>query len=51
MDYLQNDLATAQQSYNEAVGSKDAYLDNIEETVNEFAEKNGMSKIEGDYNN
>ncbi len=44
VDYLQNDLANAQENYAEIVEEKNTYWENIEETVKDFAEQNGMVK-------
>ena len=42
---LQNDLVVAQENYEEILEDKESYFANIEETVADFAEQNGMSKI------
>ena len=42
---LQNDLVVAQENYEEILESKEIYFENIEDTVADFAEQNGMSKI------
>ena len=48
VSYLENDLAAAQQSYDEILEDKESYFENIEETIADFARKKGMSKILGD---
>lgn len=45
VSYLQNDLVAAQESYDEVIESKESFLENIEQTVSDFAQQNGMSKI------
>lgn len=45
VSYLQNDLVAAQESYEEVLESKEAFFENIEQTVSDFAQQNGMSKI------
>ena len=42
---LQNDLVVAQENYDEIMEDKESYFANIEDTVADFAEQNGMSKI------
>ena len=50
VSYLQNDLVVAQENYSEILESKQSFLDNIEQTVYDFAQKNGMTNL-GDNNN
>ena len=47
---LQSDLVVAEQNYTEVKGNSEDFWDNIEETVSNFARKNGMKNI-GDNKN
>ena len=42
---LENDLVAAQENYEDVLESKELFFDNIEETIEEFARQNGMSKM------
>ena len=50
ISYLETDLVTAQENYDEVLESKVDFFDNIEEKVFNFAAKNGMKNI-GDNQN